>query len=295
MKTLRIILALSLCGAVSTSHALISRLSKPLLAGLARAKALQPKFIIGSGLFGTTSLLSSYAYQQKFIHENAFERSGTVTIKNLAGNVDVEGWDQDRLHVEISKGAQNQATLNDMNVETKITADTADINAVYKGKYTFDDAPTIIEQGSKTYFNGQQAPSIHYSVKVPRLAHVIVRNRVGKIQFKDVDGSVIAETISGDIDTEKCNNITANSTSGSIHLKNARGSYSNAKTVSGNISITGDSRIFFSSTASSVTGNVSINGAREAHGTSVTGNVEIRGATKGSAKSTTGNAIFFGE
>lgn len=66
MKVTRIILVLGLCGIASTSHAFASRLGKPFISRFAssvRAKALHPKFILGSGLF------SSYAYQQKLADE----------------------------------------------------------------------------------------------------------------------------------------------------------------------------------------------------------------------------------
>ncbi|MFI5333450.1 MAG: hypothetical protein ACHQVS_05115 [Candidatus Babeliales bacterium] len=298
MKSLRIILALSLCGAVSTSHALISRFSKPLMAGFAssiRAKALRPKFVLGSGLLGT-GLFSSYAYQQKQIQENKFKSDGKITIKNLAGDIEVEGWDHDRLHVEISKEANDQATLNDITFETNITDDVASVNAIYKGKYTFDNPPAVTTtNGAGIFFGDQRAPLVNYTVKVPRLSHVVVKNQSGNAKFKNILGSIDTETWAGDIETDCCSSVTSKSMSGSIKLFSSRGC-ARAHTMSGNALITGS--FYFplqEAHASSISGNVSINGAKEAYGKSVIGNVEVRGAAKGSATSTTGNAIFFGE
>lgn len=290
MKSVRILLALALCGAVSNSHAVVSRFAKPFASRLVSSVRSRPKLILGAGLLGTGAF-SSYAYQQKLIRNDSFSTTGTITIKDLSGNIDVEGWDKDRLHIEALKEANDLSAFNDTEIVINSTPTTVDVTTVHRTQYTADTPPTIKITGSEVYFNDRLAPSVRYAVKVPYNSHLKIKTIVGSVKLKDIHGSVNVQTVSGNIDTDLCFGVAAKSTSGNINLRNSEREVT-AETVAGNVSIAGKKDWLKSATAKTVSGNVFIYGAETAHAKSVVGNVRVSGVFSGSASSAAGNAEF---
>lgn len=320
MKTLRILLVLALCGGANMSQAMWLRAGRAIASRLA-TRCAQPMQAVKAGMASASKPMASfrsglsnsfknrramaglaffgsggaaaYGYKHTTSQESAFSKNGTITIKDIAGSINVKGWEHDRLEIKTSKEACTQEDLDQTKISIKTTQDNADLQTNI-GSKSFDNYPTIISYDNQTYINGKPAIRVRYDVRAPHYAQLVLRTVAGNIALEGILGSVDAQTISGKIETTRCQNIKASSTSGNVYLEQSYGT-ADASSTSGNVMITNNQKALDVASQFGLEGQTKGFTLEHATATSTTGNATIIGAVKGKASSTTGKVSFNGQ
>lgn len=123
----------------------------------------------------------------------AMSRGEELSLENARGNIDVEGWDEERLEVraEAREGAFPTRRLRfyswkqaELNIEVGRLDGRIEIRAAEEIRRNIDRA-------------------VHYVLHVPRSVHLRnVRNGVGNIRVRDIYGSIVIEAEEGDVKIE---------------------------------------------------------------------------------------------
>lgn len=156
--------------------------------------------------------------------------NATVTLRNVGGNVTVEGWDEPRADVKITMRGGTAAERDALKVIIDKKPDSLSIQ---------------LPQGRNNNIN------VDYEIKLPRkLAKLEVSGASTGINIRDVEAAVTANTQSGSIDlTDITGDVSVSTASGSIELSDVSGKIS-ANTASGSIELNSVSGAVRSNTAS---------------------------------------------
>lgn len=142
-----------------------------------------------------------------------------LEVNNVAGPIQIEGWDQDYIEVHYVKQARTRQALANFPVEMDKSGDTLSIRPVYQP------------------LAGPMFGSVSFEIKVPSsLAYVKAHNVSGGISLSHLASDVEQEleTVSGSIETERSGDLRAKSTSGSIEFSFS-GRRLEANSISGRI------------------------------------------------------------
>ena len=125
---------------------------------------------------------------------------GTVKLKNSAGEVSVEGWDQPGVEITTVKSTRTEYSSAESAKAThdldgvKIAAERANGEVVIATNYARRRRlPFALLAGHATNID------LNYRIKVPRDAHVMVDHEIGDVHFSDVTGDIRATTHQGAI------------------------------------------------------------------------------------------------
>jgi hypothetical protein len=125
---------------------------------------------------------------------------GTVRLKNSAGLVSIEGWDQPGVEITTVKSTRTEYTPAESAKAThdldgvKITAERANGEVVIATSYARRrKLPFAMLVGNATHID------LNYRIKVPRDAHLMVDHEIGDVHFDDVTGDIRATTHQGTI------------------------------------------------------------------------------------------------
>ncbi len=151
--------------------------------------------------------------------------NGRVTVENVRGTIQVEGWDRPQVELTVLKTAPDGCNCLD---------DAAVIAKPDKGGWSFH----TLYSGSAS-----QPVRVDYRLRVPRQVRLDeLRTVQGEISVRDVEGNVVVETLNGDIqETGVSGQVSAHSLNGNIHvsLRTLQNSSSGLsfETVNGNVSL----------------------------------------------------------
>lgn len=126
-------------------------------------------------------------------------RGGTIRVDNAYGELNVEGWDQPRVEVTVTRTTfphntpkeqeKGKRYLNLIKVTTKMGSNgDVEISTQFPGRNRL--ARMISGLGDFT---------LDYRIKVPRNAKLVIRHGVGDVVVRDVSGDIDATVRSGDI------------------------------------------------------------------------------------------------
>ena len=125
---------------------------------------------------------------------------GTVRLKNSAGEVSIEGWDQPGVEITTVKSTRNEYTAAERAKAThdldgvKIAAERANGEVVIATTYVRKRRLAFaLLAGHATNID------LNYRIKVPRDAHLMVDHEIGDVHFDDVTGDIRATTHQGAI------------------------------------------------------------------------------------------------
>ncbi len=144
---------------------------------------------------------------------------GSISIKNVSGDIKVTGYEGDAVTVTGTKKGKNpeQVEIKDLSGEARL-----DVGVEYPDCQ-----------------NGCNA-SVDFEIRVPRstaFSFDKLLTASGNIEITDVQGNVKANTASGDVTIKNVNgSIKANSASGDVRVTEVVGE-ANANTASGNVEV----------------------------------------------------------
>lgn len=191
-------------------------------------------------MFGMLLVLSSSAQAQDFQQSYKLSAGGSVSIKNVSGDIAISGYDGD---VVVINGYKEGRDRDKVEVEDNSAGNRVAVGVRYPSPCNCD-------------------ASIRFEVRVPRNMNFDldkVSTASGNIKVTGVRGDVSVATASGDVLVENVNGrINASTASGEMSVKDVIGEVS-AQSASGNVAVeisklegTGDMKF------SSASGNVSV-------------------------------------
>jgi DUF4097 and DUF4098 domain-containing protein YvlB len=113
----------------------------------------------------------------------------TLSLKNVNGNLVIEGWDQKRIEVSAVKMARNQEILDELKVHSEMNNNHLRIEV----KYDFDE-DDYNDDGHGNY------AAVNFTIKVPRgteVSDVALVN--GDIDISNVDADAEVASVNGDV------------------------------------------------------------------------------------------------
>jgi DUF4097 and DUF4098 domain-containing protein YvlB len=142
---------------------------------------------------------------------------GSVEIIDIAGSVDIEGWD--RPEIEIT------GTPGDLSERVRLSS-SGDQTTIHVMPYSM---------------HGSSGEDIHLVVHVPAKSAVSTSLVSAGLQVKGLEGDTNLRTINGSIGGEVNGNLRANTVTGTVHVSALAAQRIEIKTVSGNVQLTGGS------------------------------------------------------
>ncbi len=142
---------------------------------------------------------------------------GVVEIDNIAGSIDVQGWDKSEVAVTGTIGKDVDR------VEVTNGADRTSIRVVV----------------TKSHIWGSRDGSANLVIHVPAGSSIAATLVSADLKVSAVHGDFKAQTVSGNISGEVGGDVHANAVSGDIHLVAGAAKAIEAKSISGNVVLTG--------------------------------------------------------
>ncbi len=220
--------------------------------------------------------LSLVAVGQDEIHRTiAFDAKGEIEIMNARGEIHVSGWDEANVQIDAFKKG--------------------DRSLFEQVQLSLNEDPKYLKIGVKypaANWNSRSGTMLELHVKVPRgVALKAINSNSASISITNIEGIVLAQSLSGDITVQKLkNNCTLSSNSGQIIAAQIEGK-ADIRTLSGNISL---EYIGGNVLANSTSGDIAVRRLRSKAVVSTTsGNLKIEQISGGvTAIATSGDLII---
>ena len=202
-------------------------------------------------------LISAIAWADKPVHEtSAVAPDGTVEVINIAGLIDIEGWD--RAEVELT------GTLADSveKVEFEVTGHHTRIEVKYprnSKKSAYADLKVMVPSGSAI-----EVEAVSADIRVSRvLGELELESVSGDVKVFGTPAGIEAASVSGDVIVElAADQVELASVSGDILVREVRGELE-AESVSGNIVV--ESGLLSGGEFETVSGDITLEAALD-HG-----------------------------
>ncbi len=234
-------------------------------------KGLRLTIIIILGLLLVLPAMAGVKYEEKFEKTEKLTSKGLVTISNISGDIKVMTWKEDKVKIEALKKSeadtQDKAKENAQKVEIKVTSEPK----LVRIETQYPSSNKIFGRGNSINV------SVFYTVWIPAGASVEVKSISGDLDIDRTEGSVKANTVSGNVGIAGVKNfLSAKSVSGDLKVDGVEGDCG-LSSVSGNIYAR---RIKGSVEAEVVSGSVKLMDVSEAlrvAAKSVSGSLEYQG------------------
>lgn len=163
--------------------------------------------------------LPAQAGTRNFSAQKPADPSGTVEIVNVAGSIEVTGWNQPTVDVT--------GTLGDRVERVDVTS-SANRTTVR----------VVLPNGGNWHGDGEA----NLKIRVPQNSSLDVSLVSADLKVNGVDGNHHLQTVSGDIQGEVgAGEVQVNSVSGDVHLTAHNGHSAQVKSVSGDVTLSGTS------------------------------------------------------
>lgn len=160
---------------------------------------------------------AAIAGQPRNLHETRpLDASGSLEIINVAGSVDVQGWDQPQLEVSGTIGAQVDR------VEINASADHASVRVVL---------PASVRMGG----DGSADLTVH----MPRHAALSVALVSADLRVQGIAGTAQLRSVSGNISGDLQGDAHVNTVSGDVRLRVAGAKETEVRAISGDVNLYG--------------------------------------------------------
>lgn len=169
-------------------------------------------------LCGVLLMIFTPAKAQEFQHSYKLAPGGSLSIKNVSGDVKINGYDGDVVTVSGFKEGRDRDVVE---VEDRSSGNHIDLGVRYPSPCNCD-------------------ASVRFEVRVPRSINVYIEKVAtasGNIEVNGVRGEVNVNTASGDVTVSEVNGrVNASTASGEMRVKDVVGEVS-AQSASGNVEV----------------------------------------------------------
>jgi len=166
---------------------------------------------------GREPAASGAQLEEEFLREIPFEPGGSLSLKNVLGDIEISGWDKNLMQIQAVKTIKSrigggwgvsQRWLDTLKIEIDKKGNRVGITTVTPTNKTYSD-----------YLDDllflRPAMEVDYVVRLPRRTDLTLFNFLGKPLVEDLDGQVKAENFIGEIEMK--------GVSGHIEANNGRG------------------------------------------------------------------------
>lgn len=198
-------------------------------------------------------------FHNDFHYSFELKPGGHLSVENFNGQVEIEGWDQDRVDVTGTMYASTKDMVDLIRIETHNTSDRVDLRTV---------RPSVRHGNMGAKYSIHVPKKIELDRVYSSNGHVRVMNVDGPARLKtsnggvraiNVGGSVDAQTSNGPIDLETVHgSASMHTTNGRVHAENITGQCE-ADTSNGTISVRLDGSSSSPMKFSTTNGSVEIN------------------------------------
>ncbi|MDB6085230.1 MAG: hypothetical protein JWN43_3111 [Gammaproteobacteria bacterium] len=159
----------------------------------------------------------SVVHAGKTIHEHvSVDAQGSIEIVNVAGSVDLSGWDRSEIDVTGTSGD---------NIER--------VDVTTNGTHS---SVHVVSRSGSSWGGANEA---HLTIHVPGKSAITATLVSADLKLKNLQGQVKVQTVSGDVSGAVGGDLQATTVSGGVHLKAPAANVIEVKTISGDIQISG--------------------------------------------------------
>lgn len=206
-----------------------------------------------AALLATFSLTAQAAEPRQFVDHRALNADAKLSVRNLAGVIEVQGWDKAEFDLTALMGESAEriditGSAGDLRVEVKNR----------RGDHSYNDGDTRLKlrvpAGVVLSLDGTSADIVVRGTK----GALVARSVSGDIDLAVASKAITVQTVSGDLqlDIPAAKDTKLNSVSGDIDVKGAAGLLS-AESVSGDVQVAGGA--FTQLDLKSVSGDIEVN------------------------------------
>ena len=136
---------------------------------------------------------SVWAYKTEKIFKKSFEASSghTLSIENRYGNINVQTWDKNEVHIEVVVKVEMQSENKVNNLLSQIDIVFGQANKIISAKTTFP----------KNFNCNNCNMNIDYQVMVPKGLHYIINHKYGNVKLPDISGNTNLTVHYGNLNT----------------------------------------------------------------------------------------------
>jgi DUF4097 and DUF4098 domain-containing protein YvlB len=219
-----------------------------------------------ASVLGSPARLDDDARAQKVERTVAADPSVTVSICVMSGSISVRGWDKDEVLARSSEAAQIELRQTDGSGQsgkaTKLEVFVVDNfsyeERIKKNCQAYSDLELFVPRGASVHVQTRDgdidiadiavavAGTQNGDIRIERVSRAVEAGSVGGgVSIKDSTGRATVATIGGGVEvnnlrpTAAADGFEAVSVSGDLNLKGVSHSQLNARTVSGNVHLTG--------------------------------------------------------
>ena len=196
------------------------------------------------------------ASTRPFSAQKPADPSGSVEVINVAGSIEIVGWDKPMVDVSGNIGSKVER------VEVTTNANRTTVRV-------------LLPSGSDV--DGEDG-SAHLKIQVPQKSELEVSLVSSDLKVSGVTGNQHLQTVSGDIAGQVDGDVQVNTVSGDVHLSARNSHNAQFKTVSGDVGITGADGTIEGNTVSGDM-QVSLGAVSRAHFASVSGDIGVTSAS----------------
>jgi DUF4097 and DUF4098 domain-containing protein YvlB len=223
-----------------------------------RQKTLILGFILGTVAALAFSVdASAQTLREEFHQTYPLAANGTVSLKNLSGNVHVATWNQNSVKVDAVKTAHSQERLQEAKIVVENTPDRVVIRTRYPDHNWDSDDDDDDDHGDH---DGRSLASVEYKLTIPEGASLDeVKLVSGDVDVNGVGGEVRVSSVSGDINAQGLRGRTEiSSVSGDVKVTfNRSPERAKLHSVSGDVIAILPSNASMDVSASTVSGDIS--------------------------------------
>jgi hypothetical protein len=177
----------------------------------------------------------SQRYKENFQYSHALQPGGRISVENLNGAVEIQGWEKDGVDITGTKYASTEQVLNAMKVDVIASGDTVRIR-------------TVSPSGHRGNHGARYMIRVPYRTALERIttsnASIRVDSVEGDARLKTSNGAVRVFRLKGPVEVETSNGsveimehsgaVVAHTSNGAIRADNVRGDFE-ATTSNGSI------------------------------------------------------------
>ncbi len=161
---------------------------------------MRPRYVLSSAalLLGFLLALPSLAQSSKTITSIVkMAPDGEVVIDNHKGSIRVTTWDRAEVSVEAEVVAEDERA-DELVEATEIVIREGRNRVSIETDY--DETEGMRRSLNSLFQNGTNLPAVHYTVRIPRTANLVIDDHKSDIRVADLDGDLRLDTHKGEVE-----------------------------------------------------------------------------------------------
>lgn len=148
-----------------------------------------------------------------------------ITIQNLSGNIDVRGWEGDRVRVISTKRvkARSREEAEEWAAKVEIIIEQHDQDLLIESKRPRDWTESL-ESLLEGIFQKKPSASVDFEISTPPDVHLEISTVSGDISVREITGGITIDAVSGDMEIRDIgSDVSIDAVSGDMDLKEIAG------------------------------------------------------------------------